>query len=183
MRVVPTKIPDVLLIYPNLYRDSRGYFLESFRDSRYTDAGITGPFVQDNVSRSKKGTLRGLHFQNPNPQAKLVFALSGTIFDVVVDMRVGSPTFGKWVGTELSETDHAQLWVPDGFAHGFLVLSSIAVVQYKCRGAYVSGCEHTLIWNDPSLAIEWPTDPALMSPKDRAGKTLEALQTEALLSG
>jgi dTDP-4-dehydrorhamnose 3,5-epimerase len=183
MRVVPTKIPDVLLVHPDLHRDSRGYFLETFRDSRYAEAGITGPFVQDNVSWSREGTLRGLHFQNPKPQAKLVFVLSGTIFDVVVDMRVGSPTFGEWVGTELSEEEHVQLWVPEGFAHGFLVLSGTAVVQYKCRGAYVPGTEHTLVWNDPSLAIEWPKEPTLISPKDQAGKTFEALQAEVLLSG
>jgi len=177
MQIEPTPLPEVKLIHPAIFRDSRGYFLETFRDSRYAEAGIAGPFVQDNVSYSKKGTLRGLHFQQPNPQAKLVFVLSGKVFDVAVDIRTGSPTFGKWVGTEMSADDHVQLWVPEGFAHGFLVLSVAAVVQYKVRGPYDPKSEHTLLWNDPQLAIDWPSEPTSISVKDREGKSLASLKS------
>jgi dTDP-4-dehydrorhamnose 3,5-epimerase len=167
MQVRKTEIPDVLCIEPAVFRDTRGRFLETYQASRYADLGL-GPFVQDNVSHSVQATLRGLHYQDPHPQGKLVYAVVGEIFDVAVDIRPESPTFGKWVGEMLSAGNHRQLWVPPGFAHGFCVLSETATVIYKCTDTYAPGCEHGLRWNDPDLAIDWPVKHPLLSPKDAA---------------
>lgn len=171
MHVRALEIPDVLCIEPAVFRDTRGRFLETFHAPRYAEIGL-GPFVQDNVSYSVQGTLRGLHYQEPNPQGKLVSALVGEIFDVAVDLRPDSPTYGKWVAEILSAENHRQLWVPPGFAHGFCVTSETAVVTYKCTAVYAPGCEHGLRWNDPDLAIDWPVKHPLLSPKDSAAPFL-----------
>lgn len=172
MNVVPTSLPGVLLLEPRAFGDARGFFFESFREDRYRAAGVAGPFVQDNVSRSAKGTLRGLHFQEPKGQGKLVFVTRGSVFDVVVDVRKGSPHFGEWYGVELSDENHKQLWVPAGFAHGFCVLTETADFTYKCTGYYAPEHERAILWNDPALAIAWPVDAPKLSPKDAAAPLL-----------
>lgn len=172
MKVTETALPGVLLIAPRVHGDSRGFFFEAFHAERYAEAGIVAPFVQDNVSRSVKGTLRGLHFQEPNAQGKLVQVLRGAVFDVAVDVRVGSPHFGKWVGVELSEENRHQLWVPPGFAHGFCVLSEIADFAYKCTALYAPECEGSVRWNDPELGIAWPVREPIISAKDAAAPML-----------
>jgi len=169
MEVVATAIPDVLLIKPKVFGDSRGYFQETFQAQRYRDAGITGSFVQDNLSLSQKGVLRGLHYQQPYPQGKLVYVLQGEVFDVAVDMRENSPTFGQWVGEYLSSENHHQLWVPPGFAHGFCVTSDRVLFAYKCTDYYQPENEHCLLWNDATLDIRWPIDNPLVSAKDAQG--------------
>jgi dTDP-4-dehydrorhamnose 3,5-epimerase len=177
VNVVATSIPDVLVIEPVVRSDQRGFFLETWHAARYAELGIGGPFVQDNHSRSIRGTLRGLHYQIERPQGKLVQAITGTVFDVAVDLRRGSPTFRRWVGVELSELNHRQLWVPPGFAHGFLVLSEQADLVYKCTDLYVAEHERTVRWDDSDLAIAWPligTAPPLLSSKDAAGLALRA---------
>ncbi|SEU19027.1 dTDP-4-dehydrorhamnose 3,5-epimerase [Stigmatella erecta] len=174
MKVTETAIPGVLLIEPKVFGDARGFFLETFHAQRYADAGIPGPFVQDNYSRSVKGTLRGLHFQEPQPQGKLVQVVAGAVFDVAVDIRRGSPTFGKWVGVELSAENRRQLWVPPGFAHGFCVTSESADFQYKCTALYAPQNERSLLWNDPDLGITWPLDgEPKLSAKDAAAVRLK----------
>ena len=172
MKVVATELPEVLLIEPRLHGDSRGFFYESFRTTRYAEAGVTGPFVQDNVSRSVRGTLRGLHFQEPRAQGKLVQVLRGTVWDVAVDVRRGSPRFGRWIGVELSEAVPRQLWIQPGFAHGFCVLSESADFFYKCTELYAPECERSIAWDDPTIGIEWPVGEPLLSPKDRAAPRL-----------
>ncbi|WP_224245728.1 dTDP-4-dehydrorhamnose 3,5-epimerase [Hyalangium gracile] len=174
MKVIPTEIPGVLILEPKVFGDERGFFLETFHAKRYADAGIPGPFVQDNYSRSVKGTLRGLHFQEPQPQGKLVQVVAGAVYDVAVDIRKGSPTFGKWVGVELSSENKRQFWVPPGFAHGFCVLSESADFQYKCTALYAPEHERAIIWNDPDLAIPWPISGApKLSAKDAAAPRLK----------
>lgn len=165
MNVRETSIPDVICIEPKVFHDIRGSFLETYHKERYTELGL-GPFVQSNVSYSKQGTLRGLHFQDPNPQGKLVYALVGEIYDVAVDLRPESATFGKWVAEILSADNHRQLWVPPGFAHGFCVLSETAVVNYQCTALYTPNAEHGLRWDDPDLKIDWPVRYPLLSTKD-----------------
>jgi dTDP-4-dehydrorhamnose 3,5-epimerase len=172
MKVDRTELPEVLLIEPRMHGDSRGFFYESFQAIRYAEAGVTGPFVQDNVSRSVRGTLRGLHFQEPRGQGKLVQVLRGTVWDVAVDVRRGSPRFGRWIGVELSEAAPRQLWIPPGFAHGFCVLSESADFFYKCTELYAPECERSIAWDDPAIGIEWPVDAPLLSPKDRAAPRL-----------
>lgn len=170
MQVETTAISGLLLIQPKVFRDSRGFFTETFQRQRYHDAGIAADFVQDNLSRSSKGTLRGLHYQIPHPQGKLVQVLRGKIFDVVVDLRRPSPTFGRWLGFELSDETCQQVFVPPGCAHGFCVLSETADFTYKCTDLYFPEHERTLLWNDPAIGIEWPlTDEPILSAKDRAG--------------
>jgi dTDP-4-dehydrorhamnose 3,5-epimerase len=173
MNVIRTTIPDVLVIEPQVFRDPRGFFKETFQSKRYAEAGIDAEFVQDNISRSRRGTLRGLHFQIEHAQAKLVQALSGRIFDVAVDLRRKSPTFGHWVGRELSDENHHQMYIPPGFAHGFCVVSETADLFYKCTDFYYPEHERTLLWNDPAVGIRWPleTEPVL-SDKDRRGTRL-----------
>lgn len=175
MNILTTNIEGVLIIEPKVFGDSRGYFLESFHAKRYQDAGITQNFVQDNLSLSSRGVLRGLHFQNPNAQGKLVSAPFGEVFDVAVDIRRASPTFGQWVGVHLSGENCRQLWIPPGLAHGFVVLSEKALFSYKCTDYYAPQHEHTIIWNDPDIGIKWPimADDIKLSPKDLAGKRLK----------
>jgi dTDP-4-dehydrorhamnose 3,5-epimerase len=174
MKVTATELPEVLIIEPKVHGDARGFFYESFQALRYLEAGVTGPFVQDNLSRSAKGTLRGLHFQEPKAQGKLVQVLRGSVFDVAVDVRRGSPRFGRWVGVELSETTPRQLWIPAGFAHGFCVLSDSADFFYKCTELYAPEAERSIAWNDPSIGIRWPVVDPLLSAKDRAAPSLSA---------
>lgn len=180
MKVTPLAIADVLLIEPDVFGDARGYFLESFNAARYRDAGILQPFVQDNVSRSARGVLRGLHFQHPNAQGKLVQVLAGEVFDVAVDVRSGSPTFGQWVGATLSEENHHQLWVPPGFAHGFVVTSDWATFAYKCTALYDRPSERAIRWDDPDIAIRWPIVDVQLSPKDAAAPRLRDAASETL---
>ena len=172
-----THLPDVKLIALQAFADARGYFLESFRTQRYQGLpGQNGLFVQDNFSHSKQGVLRGLHFQHPNGQGKLVRAVLGEIYDVTVDVRVGSPTFGHWQGLTLSGEKAQQLWVPPGYAHGFLVLSEQALVEYKCTAYYAPQNEACLRWDDPELGINWPCRQPLLSDKDSQGLTLTNLR-------
>ncbi|MDP3151028.1 MAG: dTDP-4-dehydrorhamnose 3,5-epimerase [Archangium sp.] len=166
MNVDATPLPGVLLITPRVFSDARGFFMETFHAEKYAAHGVPGPFVQDNWSHSVKDTLRGLHFQNPNAQGKLVCVTRGAVFDVAVDVRVGSPHFGKWYGCELSESNRKQLWVPPGFAHGFCCLSDETDFLYKCTALYAPGSEHSILWNDPAIGIEWPTKSPLLSKKD-----------------
>lgn len=176
MKATPTAIPEVLIIEPKVFGDARGFFYESFNGKAFDEAvGRHVEFVQDNHSRSAKGVLRGLHYQIQQPQGKLVRVVRGAVFDVAVDIRKSSPTFGKWVGVELSEDNHRQLWVPEGFAHGFLVLSETAEFLYKTTDYYAPVHERCIAWNDPGLAIAWPdTGVGLqLSLKDLAGARLE----------
>lgn len=169
MKVLKTKLDDCVIIEPKIFSDARGFFLETYRDSYYSDlAGISMPFVQDNHSRSSKGVLRGLHFQKKKPQGKLVRVVSGKVFDVAVDIRKDSKTFGKWDSVILSGDNKKQFWVPPGFAHGFLVLSDFADFEYKCTDYYNPEDEHSILWNDPSLAITWPNKNPIISNKDAA---------------
>jgi len=174
MKVIPTNIPDVLIIEPKVFGDSRGFFFESFNQNAFNDAtGQNAQFVQDNHSRSAKGVLRGLHYQIQQPQGKLVRVTSGAVFDVAVDIRKSSPTFGQWVGVELNTENHRQLWVPAGFAHGFVVLSETADFLYKTTNYYAPEFERCIAWNDPSIGINWPTDmEPQLSGKDQQGLLL-----------
>ncbi len=180
MKVLNTEIPGVLLFEPPVFRDARGYFSETWNRVRYAEAGLDVDFFQDNVSYSVKGVLRGLHLQEPHPQGKLVHALEGEIFDVAVDVRVGSPTFLRWVGASLSSDNRRQIYVPPGFAHGFAVLSDTALVVYKCTEIYRPQSEMSLLWNDPKLAIDWPVTDPIISPKDLAAPTLDDVPVERL---
>jgi len=175
MRIVQTDLPGVLLVEPDVFRDARGHFLETFHERKYREAGLPHAFVQDNLSRSVRGTLRGLHAQLRRPQGKLVRAVQGEIFDVAVDIRPGSPTFGKWTGLRLSSGDFRQIFVPPGFAHGFCVLSEFAEVAYKCTTFYDRADEIGLRWNDPAVGIAWPLKDPLLSEKDAALPTLAEL--------
>ena len=172
MEVIPTALPEVLLLEPRVFGDPRGFFKEIWQAARYARFGVPDRFVQDNISRSVKGTLRGLHFQEPKAQGKLVMALSGSVFDVAVDLRCGSPRFGQWVGVVLSDGDHRQLWIPPGFAHGFCVLSESADFLYKCTDYYDPICEHGVRWNDPAIGIDWPVDAPILSDRDAAAPLL-----------
>src|SRR5687767_8419577 len=173
MNVVESEISGVRVIEPKVYGDHRGFFLETYHKKRYREAGIAGEFVQDNHSRSKKGILRGLHYQLRHPQGKLVWCIFGAIFDVAVDLRPGSTTFGKWVGVHLSSENKKQVWVPPGFAHGFCVLSEHAEVIYKCTDFYDAADEGGIVWNDPTIAIEWPITDPILSEKDAKLPLLE----------
>ena len=173
MKCIATEIPDVLILEPKVFGDDRGFFLESYNHARFAEAtGISPEFVQDNHSRSGKGVLRGLHYQIQQAQGKLVRAAVGEIFDVAVDMRKSSPHFGKWVGCILSAQNHRQLWIPPGFAHGFVVLSDVAEVLYKASAYYAPEHERSLLWNDETIGIDWPVDglDIILSKKDAAGK-------------
>jgi dTDP-4-dehydrorhamnose 3,5-epimerase len=174
-----TDIPGVLILTPHIFEDERGFFFESFNQRDFNEAVGSSEFtfVQDNHSRSAEGTLRGLHFQNPNPQGKLVRVILGAVFDVVVDIRPGSPTFGKWLGLELTASTKKQIWIPPGLAHGFLTLSDEAEFLYKTTDYYVPASEHTLLWNDDEVGIAWPQsrEPYVLSAKDQFGLTLREI--------
>ncbi len=174
MKVVETSIPDVLIIEPKVFGDERGFFYESFNAAAFEAAtGLKRQFVQDNHSKSQRGVLRGLHYQIQQPQGKLVRAVAGEVFDVAVDLRKSSPSFGRWFGTHLSAQNQRQLWIPEGFAHGFVVLSESAEFLYKTTDYYAPEHERSLLWNDPELGIQWPFDEApQLSAKDQAGKLL-----------
>jgi len=175
MKVTQATIPDVLLVEPDRFGDARGFFQEIWHERRYADAGIAGPFVQDNMSLSGRGVLRGLHLQHPQGQGKLVFALQGEVFDVAVDLRVGSPTFGRWAGAVLSAEGGRQMWIPEGFAHGFCVLSESALFAYKCTAFYNRETELSVLWNDPEIGVDWPLADPLVSDKDAAAPPLAAI--------
>ena len=178
MIVTPTDtLPEVLIVEPRVHRDPRGFFVESYHAPRYREAGIEVAFVQDNHSRSVRGTLRGLHWQvAPHPQAKLIRVLAGEVLDVAVDIREGSPTFGRWAAVTLSAENFRQLFVPVGFAHGFLVLSDSADIEYKCSDVYDPAAERGLMWNDPDIGITWPIADPILSARDRAHPPLGALR-------
>lgn len=178
MKVTPASLPDVLLIEPKIWRDERGLFLESFHERKLADAGVPGPFVQDNHSRSHRNVLRGLHYQIQHPQGKLVRVTSGRVFDVAVDLRRSSPTFGRWTSAVLDGESLNMMWVPAGFAHGYLVLSESADFLYKTTDFYSPQHERTLAWNDPELAIAWPGDAAqfIVSAKDQQGVGLRVAE-------
>lgn len=180
LQTMQTPLNGVLLIQPKVIGDERGFFMESWRQDDYAELGIPGPFVQDNVARSRRGVLRGLHYQHPHPQGKLVSVLQGEIHDVVVDLRLDSGTFGRWQAYRLSAENHLQLWIPPGFAHGYQVLSESAFVAYKCTDLYRADCEMTLLWNDPALAIDWPIAEATISAKDRRGTPLHDIDRSRL---
>jgi dTDP-4-dehydrorhamnose 3,5-epimerase len=175
VRIVPTSIPGLVVIEPDVHRDPRGFFLETYHQARYAEAGIPGPFVQDNHSYSARGTLRGLHLQVRRPQGKLVRAVDGEMFDVAVDVRRGSPTFGRFAHVVLSGENLRQLYVPPGFAHGFCVVSERVHVEYKCTEVYDPEDEVTVAWNDPALSIPWPVPDPVLSAKDRGAKRLGEL--------
>lgn len=175
MIFTPTRIPDVLMIEPRVFGDQRGFFMETYQARQFAAHGLTVDFVQDNHSGSRRGTLRGLHYQIQQAQGKLVRVVVGEVFDVAVDLRRSSPTFGRWVGERLSAENRRQLWVPPGFAHGFYVLSEWAEIIYKASEYYAPQFERTLLWNDPAVGIEWPLldgEGVLLSAKDQAGLTL-----------
>ncbi|MEH1949350.1 MAG: dTDP-4-dehydrorhamnose 3,5-epimerase [Nostoc sp.] len=178
MSIVNTKIPEVLQIEPQIFGDDRGFFFEAYNQQKFAqEIGIVTNFVQDNHSCSKQNVLRGLHYQIQQPQGKLIRAVVGSIFDVAVDIRKSSPTFGKWVGSELSAENKRILWIPLGFAHGFLVLSEIAEVLYKTTDYYAPQSDRTILWNDPDLAIDWPLSaPPILSAKDQAGKSFRTAE-------
>lgn len=179
MRVLPTEIPDVLILEPQVFGDSRGFFFESFNQQVFRDkTGIKDEFVQDNHSRSVQGVLRGLHYQIQQPQAKLVRVAVGEVFDVAVDLRKGSPSFGQWVSCVLSAENHRQFWIPAGFAHGFYVRSEVAEVLYKTTNYYAPEYDRCLLWNDPEIAIAWPLDGTqpILSTKDQNGQSLQSAE-------
>lgn len=169
MQRIETKLPGVVIIEPRVFGDDRGFFMETWNQARYVDAGLPGAFVQDNLSFSRRGVLRGLHFQNPNGQGKLVYVLQGEVFDVAVDIRRGSPTFGHSVSVNLSAENKRQIYIPPGFAHGFVVTSETALFAYKCTTFYSPKDEGSVLWNDPDLGIAWPLTDVELSEKDRAG--------------
>ena len=180
MNVLTCDLPGLLILEPKVFGDSRGFFMETWNLRRYREAGIPLDFVQDNISFSRRGTLRGLHFQNPSAQGKLLHVLQGEVFDVAVDIRHSSPTFGKWHGLILSAENKRQFYIPPGFAHGFAVLSETALFQYKCTDFYSPSCEVTLQWDDPEVGIQWPVDSPLLSEKDRKGLGLRELPVDKL---
>jgi len=177
MKVIETALPGVLIIEPKAFGDHRGFFLETFQVERYREAGITLPFVQDNHSRSQRGVLRGLHFQKTRPQGKLVSVSRGAVYDVAVDIDPASATYGKFVGVELNDDNHRQMWVPPGYAHGFCVLSEVADFQYKCTDFYFPADEGGLLWNDPDVGIPWPITEPQLSAKDIDNPRLRDLKS------
>jgi dTDP-4-dehydrorhamnose 3,5-epimerase len=180
VKFVPTAIPEVVRVEPDVHRDARGFFLETYREDKYREGGIRERFVQDNHSRSGKGTLRGLHAQSPNPQGKLIRVIEGEIWDVAVDVRRGSPAYGRYFAAKLTAAGFEQLYVPPGLAHGFLVTSEVAQVEYKCTRIYDPKAEFSIAWNDPDLGIAWPTSSPLLSEKDRQAPRLRDVQERLL---
>ena len=175
MKVIPSNIPDVLIIEPDVFGDERGFFMETWHADKYLAQGIDASFVQDNHSRSRRGVLRGLHYQLKRPQGKLARVTSGAVYDVAVDIRRGSPTFGQWVGVELSADNQKQIYVPPGFAHGFSVLSESADFLYKCTDFYAPEDEHGIIWNDPDIGIDWPDEDFFVSEKDSKNRPFKEI--------
>ncbi|HWR06290.1 dTDP-4-dehydrorhamnose 3,5-epimerase [Sporomusa sp.] len=180
MRCYETSLPDVKIFEPEVFEDSRGFFMETWNSARYLQWDIPTNFVQDNLSLSTKGILRGLHYQQPNPQGKLVYVLQGEVFDVAVDIRYGSPTFGHWVGIILSAQNRRQMYVPEGFAHGFCVMSETALFAYKCTDFYSPPSERGIFWNDPDLKINWPISHPTLSEKDKQHLQLRDIAVEYL---
>lgn len=180
MKVIETALAGVLVVEPKVFGDARGWFVETYSEPRYRAAGISLPFVQDNLSRSSRGTLRGLHLQEPRSQGKLVWVPDGVVFDVAVDVRRGSPTFGRWVGVELSADNHRQLWIPPGFAHGFQVLSETCLFAYKCTDLYDPSAELGVAWDDPDIGVDWPIRDPILSEKDRKHSRLAAIAEDKL---
>ncbi len=180
MKVKETKLVGVLVLEPDVFSDERGFFLETWNSARYENAGIEGTFVQDNISFSKRGVLRGLHFQYPQSQGKLIQILSGEVVDIAVDIRVGSPTFGHWVSEVLSDANHRQIYIPPGFAHGYCVTSETAIFSYKCTDYYNPETENGIIWNDPDLNIDWSIKEPILSPKDKEYPRLKDFQPDKL---
>jgi dTDP-4-dehydrorhamnose 3,5-epimerase len=180
MKVESTSIPGPLIIEPTVHGDERGFFMETYSRNRYAEAGLPGEFVQDNLSMSAKGILRGLHLQHPDDQGKLCGVLDGEVFDVAVDVRVGSPTFGRWVGVTLSSKSMRQFYVPPGFAHGFCVLSERALFSYKCTDFYSAASELGVAWDDPEIGIDWPISSPVLSGKDQANLRLRNIPAEKL---
>jgi dTDP-4-dehydrorhamnose 3,5-epimerase len=180
VNIIKTTLPGVIEIEPDVYADKRGFFMETYHQLRYKDCGIDRTFVQDNLSFSLRGTLRGLHFQYPRAQAKFIQALKGEVFDVVVDIRQGSPHFGQWAGAILSDQNKRQLYVPEGFAHGFCVLSERALVHYKCSDFYAPESEGGILWSDPDLNIDWPLKTPVLSEKDSRYRFLRDLPADRL---
>ena len=180
MNIISCEIAGLRIIEPKVFGDARGFFMESWNRQRYWEAGIEFDFVQDNISLSRQGILRGLHFQNPKGQGKLVYVLQGEVFDVAVDIRRGSPTFGRWHGLTLSAENKRQFFIPPGFAHGFAVLSETALFAYKCTELYTPQNEITLAWNDPEIGIQWPLEQPLLSEKDLRGLLLRDIPRERL---
>ena len=180
MKVLPTELEGALIIEPKAHGDNRGFFLETFQKKRYAEAGINVEFVQDNISFSVRHTLRGLHYQEPHGQAKLVQVLDGEIYDVAVDIRNGSPTFGQWAGVLLSSENRRQFFLPQGFAHGFCVVSQTALFMYKCSDYYAPECEAGIRWDDPDLAIPWPVRTPVLSERDAAFPLLRAIEARRL---
>jgi len=180
MKFIPVTIPGLILVEPDIHGDQRGFFQETWQKEKYAAGGIAADFVQDNLSFSRQGVLRGLHFQNPHPQGKLLYALQGEVFDVAVDIRVNSPTFGQWYGTVLSGENKRQLWVPAGFAHGFCVLSETALFVYKCTDLYRPEYEGSIRWNDPVINIDWPIVDPRLSAKDQSAPLLSAIPPDGL---
>ena len=173
MKVIKTDIPEVLIFEPKMFGDARGFFLEHYQAERYAAYGVGGPFVQDNLSRSSHGVLRGLHLQNPHPQGKLVGVMRGRVLDVAVDVRVGSPTFGRHITVEIGDDNFSQVWIPRGFAHGFVVLSETADFYYKCDALYSPADEITIRWNDPALNIDWRTSAPKLAERDAGAPLLK----------
>ena len=180
MKVEALSLPEVLLISPTVFGDDRGYFMESWNRNRYSQAGIDEDFVQSNVSRSARGVLRGLHYQNPNPQGKLVYVTEGEVFDVAVDIRPDSPRFGKWAGALLSAENHRQLYVPPGFAHGFCVTSANATFCYLCTTLYDADADASIAWNDPAIGVDWPVENPSLSNKDQQAPLLADVAKDRL---
>lgn len=173
MKLLPTSLPGVVVVEPQVFEDARGFFMETYHKLKFAEQGITAEFVQDNHSRSVRGTLRGLHYQIQHPQGKLVRVVSGEIFDVAVDLRRRSPTFGQWTGAALSDRNRRQMYVPPGFAHGFCVVSETAEIVYKCTDFYYPEHDRTLLWNDPAVGVTWPqSDAPVLSAKDQRGRPL-----------
>jgi dTDP-4-dehydrorhamnose 3,5-epimerase len=178
MRFYEGGLKGLIIVEPDVFSDARGFFFETYHAQKYREGGIAEIFVQDNISRSVRGTLRGLHYQLEHAQGKLVAVVDGTVFDVAVDIRKGSPSFGKWFGIELSAANKRQMYIPPGFAHGFCVLSETASMTYKCTDFYSPRDERGIIWNDPTIAIAWPVTQPLLSPKDQAYKSLKDMEAE-----
>jgi dTDP-4-dehydrorhamnose 3,5-epimerase len=180
MRIVATELPGVVIVEPQVFGDARGFFLESWNRDRYSEAGLPATFVQDNVSLSARGVVRGLHYQHPRSQGKLISVLQGEVYDVAVDIRRGSPHFGRWVGVTLSSENKRQVFVPAGFAHGFCVTSDTALFMYKCTELYAPEAERGIAWNDPQLNIPWPVQAPILSPKDEKYPRLREIDSNAL---